>query len=710
MKLSVTTALTAVLALALPASAQEGASTSMNANPLFTPSTLPGQFPHFDLIKEEHFIPAYERGMAEQLQEVEAIVRNPQPATFENTIVALEESGQTLNRVAAIFDNLSGTISNEKMQQIETEMAPRLSAHRDAIKLNPALFARIRALYDTQAQLGLDPESARLLDRYYKDFTRAGALLADNGKTRLTNLNAELASLLTTFTQNVLKEKNSDGIVVATREELAGLSEAEIQAAAKDATDAGHEGQYLLRLLNTTGQPPLSTLTHRPTRERLMQASLARGSHGGDFDNRAVIARIAAIRAELAALLGYENYAAYQAAEQTAGSVATINKLLTDLAKPAVANARKEAADIQAIIDAEKGGFTVTAADWDLYAEKVRAARYAFDESQIRPYFEMNRVIQDGVFFAANQLFGITFKERTDLPKYHPDTQVFEVFNADGSHLAFFIVDMYARPSKRGGAWMNEYVTQSHLLGQAAVVGNHLNVPKPPAGEPTLLTFDEVTTAFHEFGHALHGMFSNVKYPRFAGTNVPRDFVEFPSQAFEMWAAWPEVLANYAKHYQTHEPLPPELLKKVMAARKFNQGYATTEYLAASLLDQAWHQVKAGEVPGVDGVLAFEAAALKKAGVDFAPVPPRYRSTYFSHIFSGNDYAAGYYSYLWSEVLDADTVEWFKENGGLTRKNGEHYRQSVLSRGSSAEAMDLYRAFRGADPVIKPLLERRGLN
>ncbi len=710
MKPSVIPTLVATLILALAAGAETTSTPPMTANPLLQPSSLPHQFPRFDLIKDEHYVPAYEQGMAEQLQEVAAIAGNPAPATFDNTIVALEKSGQTLNRVAAIFDNLSGTISNDTMLKIETAMAPRLSAHRDSIKLNPALFARIRALFDTQAGLGLDAESARLLDRYYKDFARAGALLPDSGKSRLTNLNAELASLLTAFTQNVLKEKNADAVVIGTREELAGLSESEIQTAAAAATAAGHHGKYLLTILNTTGQPPLSSLTNRATREQLMQAGLARGSHGGAYDNRAIVARIAAIRAELATLLGYENYAAYQAAEQTASSVDAVNKLLADLASPAVANARKEAADIQAVIDAEKGGFKVSAADWDLYAEKVRVARYAFDESQIRQYFEMNRVIQDGVFFAATKLFGLTFKERTDLPKYHPDTQIFEIFNADGSHLALIVMDMYARPTKRGGAWMNEYVTQSGLLGQTAVVGNHLNVPKPPAGEPTLLTFDEVTTAFHEFGHALHGMFSNVKYPRFAGTNVPRDFVEFPSQANEMWAAWPDVLANYAKHYRTGEPLPAELLAKVMSARKFNQSYATTEYLAASLLDQAWHQLKTGEVPSADGVPAFEAAALKKAGVDFAPVPPRYRSTYFSHIFTGNDYAAGYYSYLWSEVLDADTVEWFKQNGGLTRKNGDHYRATLLSRGSSGEAMDLYRSFRGADPRIKPLLERRGLD
>lgn len=683
---------------------------SMPANPLLSPSTLPYQYPHFDLIKDEHFEPAYALGMEAQLKEVDAIAGNALPPSFDNTIVALERSGELLTRVNAIFSNLSGTISNDTLLKIEADMAPRLAAHRDAITLNQALFARIRALYEQRAALKLDSESARLLERYYKDFTRGGALLNEADQTKLKALNAELATLTTTFTQNVLKEKNADAVLFGTAAELAGLSPAELATAATEAAEAGHPGQYLLPLLNTSGQPPLASLTNRAAREKLMAASLARGSHGGPFDNREVIARIARIRAEQAALRGYPNYAAYQLDEQTARNTTNVNKLLGELAIPAVANARREAADIQGIIDAEKGGFPLAAADWSLYSEKVRAARYAFDESQLRPYFELNHVLHDGIFFAATKLYGLTFKERTDLPKYHPDTQIYEVFNEDGSHLALFIVDWYARPSKRGGAWMNEYVSQSRLLGTTSIVGNHLNVPKPPAGEPTLLTWDEVTTAFHEFGHALHGMFSAVTYPRFSGTSVPSDFVEYPSQVNEMWADWPEVLANYAKHYQTGAPLPPELLAKVKAAAKFNQGFTTTEYLAASLLDQAWHQLKAGEVPAAAGVLAFESAALQKAGVDFAPVPSRYRSTYFSHIFSSNDYAAGYYSYIWSEVLDADSVEWFKQHGGLTRANGDHFRATVLSRGGSAEALDLFRQFRGAAPDLKPLLARRGLD
>ena len=503
------------------------------------------------------------------------------------------------------------------------------------------------------------------------------------------------------------KEKNADALVVDTKAELAGLSDAEIAAAAAKAAK-DHPGKYLLPLLNTSGQPALASLQDRAVRERLMAASLARGSHGGAYDNRAVVSSLARARAERAALLGYATHADYQLEDQTAKSVKTINKLLADLAPPAVANARKEAAEMQAIIDREKGGFTLGAADWAFYTEKVRAAKYAFDESQLRPYFELNHVLIDGVFFAAHQLYGLSFKERHDLPVYHPDVRVFEVSDADGSPLALILIDYYARSSKRGGAWMNEYVSQSELLGLKPVVANHLNIPKPADGQPTLLTADEVKTAFHEFGHALHGMFSHVKYPRFSGTNVPRDFVEFPSQANEMWRFWPEVLSHYAKHYQTGEPMPAALLEKLMTTQKFNQGHETTEQLAATLLDQAWYQLKAGDVPGADGVLAFEAATLKKVGMDFPPVPSRYRTTYFSHAFAGG-YSAGYYSYLWSEVLAADTTEWFKSHGGLTRANGDRFRNTLLSRGGSQDAMGLFINFTGSEPQIEPLLKKRGL-
>ena len=637
--------------------------TSMTNNPLLSESALPYHAPPFDRIKDEHYAPAFEKGMADDLKEAEAIANNKDKPTFENTIVALERSGELLGRVERIFSNLAGANTNPELQKIEKEMSPKLAAHRDAIHLNGKLFARVESLYNDRDKLGLDAESKWLIERYYKDFVRAGAKLSDADKTKLKAMNAELAELQTTFAQNVLKEKNASSIVVENPADLDGLSETEIAAASAAAKAEKQEGKFLIALQNTTGQPVLTSLKNRALREKIMQTSLARNSHGGEFDNRQVVVRTAKLRAERAALLGYPNHAAYQLEDQTAKNIDTVNKLLSQLAPPAVANAQREAADMQKVIDQEKGGFQLASWDWAYYAEKVRKARYAFDESQVKPYFEINRVLNDGVFYAANKLYGLTFKERHDLPVYQPDVRVFEVFDKDGKPLALFFGDYYARSSKRGGAWMNAYVPQSELLGRKPVVGNHLNIPKPEAGKPTLLTFDEVTTMFHEFGHALHGMFSRVKYPRFSGTSVPRDFVEYPSQVNEMWAAWPEVLKNYAKHYQTGEPMPQELLDKVIESeKKFNQGFKTTEYLAATLLDQAWHQFGPQNAP--TDALAFEADALKKAHVDLATVPPRYRSAYFSHAFAGG-YSAGYYSYIWSEVLDADSVEWFKEHGGL---------------------------------------------
>jgi len=691
-----------------PPAKADTAATSEAANPLFTASNLPFGYPPFDKIRDEHFTPAFDKGMVEHAAEIEAIANNAEPATFDNTIVAMERSGQLLDRVQTIFFSLAGANTNDTLEKIQSEMAPKLSAHQDAIALNSKLFERVKSLYEQRDNLGLDAESKYLLERYHTDFVRAGAKLSDADKEKLKAINSELASLQTSFSQNVLKETNASAIVVDTREELAGLSDNAIAAAAQAAKAAGKEGKFMLAMMNTSGQPSLASLENRALRERIQTTSVGRGSHGGEFDNRANIARVAKLRAERAQLMGYANHAAYSLEDQTARTTDAVNKMLGDVAPAAVANARKEADDMQKLIDAEKGGFKLAAWDWAYYAEKVRSARYDFDESQLRPYLELDNVLQNGVFFAANQLYGLSFKERTDLPVYQPDVRVFDVFEADGSQLAIFIADFYARPSKRGGAWMNAYVSQSGLMGTQPVVANHLNIPKPPEGEPTLLTFDEANTMFHEFGHALHGMFSNVRYPRFSGTSVPRDFVEYPSQVNEMWMTWPEVLANYAKHYQTGEPMPQVLLDKVMATQKFNQGFATTEYLAASLLDQAWHQMTPEQVPDADGVLAFEATALKQAGVDFAPVPPRYRSTYFSHIIGG--YAAGYYSYIWSEVLDADSVEWFKENGGLKRENGDHFRKTLLSRGGAEDAMALFANFRGRAPDTKPLLVRRGLD
>ncbi|KFN47378.1 M3 family metallopeptidase [Arenimonas composti] len=692
-------------ASAAPTTAADAATDAVTENPFFAPSTLQYQFPRFDLIRDEHYQPALERGMAEQIAEVRAIADNPEAPSFDNTIVAMENSGALLNRVGAVFFNLAGAHTNDAIKAVQAEMAPKMAAHQDAILLDAALFARIKTLYDGRAELGLDAESQRLLERYYTDFVRAGANLSDADKDVLRGYNAELATLSTKFSQNVLNEVNASGVWVDDVARLDGLSDEAITAAAEAAKAAGQEGRYLIALMNTSGQPPLASLTDRALRQEIMAASLARGTRGNEFDNREIIARVARLRAERAALLGYDSHAAYIIEDETAGTVAAVNKLLSDLAPAAVANARREAADMQAIIDAEGGGFQLEAADWAFYAEKVRQQRYDFDESQLRPYFEMNRVLEDGVFYAAGQLYGLSFKERTDLPVYQQDVRVWEVFEADGSSLGLFIGDFYARASKRGGAWMNAYVPQNGLTGTHPVVGNHLNIPKPAAGQPTLLTFDEVTTMFHEFGHALHGLFSSTRYPQFAGTSVPRDFVEYPSQVNEMWATWPSVLANYAKHYQTGEPIPQALLDKVLAAEQYGQGHATTEYLAASLLDQAWHQLKPDQVP--TDALAFEAQALKAAGVDYAPVPPRYRSTYFSHIMGG--YSAGYYAYLWSEVLDAESVEWFKENGGLSRANGDHFRATLLSKGGSVDAMQLFRDFRGRDPQVGPLLRRRGL-
>jgi peptidyl-dipeptidase Dcp len=677
------------------------------ANPLLAESTLPYHTPPFDKIKDEHFVPAIDAGMREELKEVDKIAASSEKPTLDNTIVALERTGRILDRAERTFSNLNSADTNPTRQKIDTETAPKLSAHRDAIFLNGKLFARIQELYSNRDKLGLDPESAYLLERYYKDFVRAGAKLSEHDKEKLKKINAELATLQTKFEQNVLKEKNASSVVVDKKEDLAGLSENQIAAAVAAAKDEHKEGKFVLRLQNTTGQPALASLQNRALRERIMQASLSRNSKGGEFDTRNIVLRTAQLRAERAKLLGYENHAAYQLEDQTAHDVPTVNKLLGDLAPAAVANARREAGDMQKVVDQEKGGFQIAPWDWDFYSEKVRKARYAFDESELKPYYELNHVLLDGVFFAAGKLYGLTFKERHDLPVYQPDVRVFEVYDRDGKPLALFFADYYARPSKRGGAWMNAYVQQSDLFGTKPVVANHLNIPKPPAGEPTLLTHDEVRTAFHEFGHALHGMFSNVKYPRFSGTSVPRDFVEYPSQVNEMWATWPEVLKNYAKHYKTDEPIPQTLLDKVVAAEKFNQGFKTTEYLSATLLDQAWHQLNPPDVP--KDAIAFEADALHKAGVDFPPVPPRYRTPYFSHAFAGG-YSAGYYSYIWSEVLDADTVDWIKEHGGLKRENGDRLRATLLSRGGSADALGLFKNFVGRDPSIDPLLKRRGLD
>jgi peptidyl-dipeptidase Dcp len=690
------------------------AAQSRQANPFFEQSPLPLHYPRFDRIQDSDFAPAFDRGMAEELAEVSAIAGNPAPATFDNTIVAMEQKGEVLDRATSVFFNLVGADTNDAREKLRADYAPKFSAHRDAIVLDPKLFARIKALYDGRAASGMDAQDTRLVEKYYQDFVRAGADLPDADKLRLKAMNSELAQLGTKFSQNVLAEVNASAVVVDSRAALAGLAEADITAAADAAAKRGLDGKYVIALQNTTGQPPETHLEDRALRQRIHEASVARGSRGNQWDNTALVSRIMHLRLERAKLLGYRDYASFVLADETAGTPKAVNDMLARLAPPAVANAKREAADLQAMIDREQAakgepGFQLEPWDWAFYAGKVRQATFAFDESQLKPYLELGHVQQDGVFHAANQLYGLTFKERHDLPVYHDDVHVFDVFDKDGKQLAIFISDMYARPSKRGGAWMSSYVDQSALTGNLPIVANHLNIPKPAAGEPTLLTWDEVTTMFHEFGHALHGMLSNVKYPYFSGTSVPRDFVEYPSQVNEMWSDWPSVLANYARHYQTGEPMPGALLDKVLASSKFNQGFATTEYLGAALLDQRWHQVSdASQIPGADGVMAFEAAALERDGVDFAPVPPRYRTPYFSHIMGG--YAAGYYAYIWSEVLDADTVEWFRQHGGPTRENGDRFRDTLLSRGGSKDALELFKDFTGREPSIEPLLERRGLD
>ena len=681
---------------------------STEQNPFYTESSLYMKYPEFDKIKNKHYTPAFEKGMADHMAEIDAIAERADSPTLENTIIAMEKSGALLDRVATVFFALTSANTNDEMEKIRSEMAPKLSAHSDQILLNGILFHRVKTIYEQRDQLGLDAESKRLVEKYYTDFIRSGANLSSEEKESLKKINGEMAVLQTTFSQNVLKEVNALAVVVDSKDELDGLSDAAIEAAANEAKSRELDGKYVLTLRNTSGQPPMASLTNRALRERIHKTSLSRGSRGSDFDNRDILANVIKLRAERAQLMGYDNHAAYSLENQTAQTPKAVNERLSSLAPKAVANANKEATDLQKMIDAEDGSFKLASWDWDFYTEKVRADRYNFDASQLKPYFEMDNVLQNGVFYAATQLFGITFKERFDLPVYQEDVRVFEVFNEDGSVLALFIFDGYARSSKRGGAWMNAYVGQSKLKGNKPVIANHLNVVKPPKGEPTLMSFDEVITTFHEFGHALHGMFSDVNYPYFAGTSVPRDFVEYPSQVNEMWAIWPEVLKNYAVHHETGKPMPKELLDKVLATQKFNQGFTTTEYLAASLLDQALHQLSPDQVPTGEEIIAFEADALKTAGVAMDVIPPRYRSTYFSHIIGG--YSAGYYSYIWSEVLDADTVEWFKENGGLKRENGDHFRKTLLSRGGSKDALKIFKDFRGAEPNIQPLLDRRGLN
>jgi len=676
------------------------------SNPFAAASTLPFQAPPFDKIKDADYEPAIDAGMREQLAEMHTIATQKDAPTFANTIEAMERSGQLLNRVGASFGAVTGANTNAALQKVQSDVAPKLAEHQDAIYLDAALFARVGKLYDTRESLGLDAQQKYLIERYYKNFVRAGAKLGEADKARLRALNKEESTLSTDFQNKLLAASNAGALVLDSKDELAGLSDADIAAAQDAGKAAKKDGKYILKLMNTTQQAPQVSLQNRGVRERLFKASTTRTEHGDANDTRALVQRLAALRAERAKLLGYKNFAAYTLDDQMAKTPENAIKLMTDMVPAATAKARGEAAKMQTLIDKNKGGFKLAPWDWQFYAEQVRKAEYDLDEAQVKPYFEIDHVLHDGVFFAANQLYGLTFKERKDIPVYQPDVRVFEVFDADGKSMALFYADYWKRDSKRGGAWMDQLVGQSGLLGTKPVVFNVCNFTKPAPGQPALITSSDVTTMFHEFGHALHGMFSDVKYPTLSGTNVPRDFVEFPSQFNEHWARDPKVFANYAKHYQTGAPMPQELVEKINKSRTFDQGFATTEYLASALLDMNWHALSA-DAPKQD-VDAFEAKALKDDKIDLYEVPPRYRTSYFAHIWGGG-YAAGYYAYLWSEVLDDDAFYWFREHGGLTRENGQRFREMILSRGSTQEMSSLYRAFRGRDPSVEPLLEQRGL-
>ena len=674
----------------------------MSQNPFLTRSTLPYEIPPFSQITEDHYLEAFYAGTAEQISEVKAILANPE-ITFENTIVALEKSGQTLDRMLNVFYNKSSSDTNNRIDEIKAEIAPKLAAHADAIRLNPALFARIKKLVDLKPDL--DSESDWLLQRYYKDFLQAGAALDESAREKVKKINEELSSLETQFGKNLLSDTNDLAVFVDDISELDGLSENQIAACKAAAQARGIEDKWMIGMVNFTGHPTLASLKNRSLRERIMKNSLTKGMRGNDFDTRKILLRMVELRAERAKLFGLGSHAEYVLQEMTAAHPERVHEMLRKIAPAAVANARREATDIEKVI-AQNGKHELASWDWLFYTEKVRAEKYNLDTAAMRPYFELERVLHQGVFFAAEKLYGMKFKERKDLVTYHPEARAFEVFNEDGSSIGLYLGDYYTRDSKRGGAWMNSLVDQNHLLGQKPVVVNNMNISKPPAGEPTLLTYDETTTLFHEFGHAIHGLLSDVKYPRFSGTSVQRDFVEFPSQVNEMWILWPEVLDNYAIHYQTGERLPQAWVDKLNESSTFNEGYATTSYLAAAILDLAWHSL--ADVSEIRDVEEFEAKAIADYGLDFPPVPTRYRSTYFSHIFAGG-YSAGYYGYIWSEVLDADTVEWFKDNGGLTRANGDHFRNSLMSRGGSLDSMQMFRNFRGRDADIEPLLRRRGL-
>ena len=675
-------------------------------NPFAVASTLPFEAPPFDKITDADYQPAIEEGIKQHSAEIRKIADNAEPATFENTIEAMERSGAMLTRVSRVFFSVAQANNNPTLQKVQGDVAPLLAAHSDEIFLDAKLFARVKAIYDARATLNFDPQQLRLVEHDYEQFVRAGAQLSDADKTALRELNVEESKLSTDFAEKLLAATKEGALIVDDKAKLAGMSDADMAAATAAGVERKLDGKFVVPLQNTTQQPALASLSNRDVRTELMKNSETRASHGDGNDTRALVQRLAQLRAQQAKLLGFPNYASYALGDQMAKTPEAALKLLTDTVPAATAKARGEAAKMQTLHDQQKGGFKLASSDWDFYAEQVRKAEFDLDETKIRPYFELDRVLKDGVFFAANQMYGLTFKERKDLPVYQPDVRVFDVMDKDGKPLALFYADYFKRDSKAGGAWMDVFVEQNGLTGTKPSVYNVCNFTKPAEGQPALLSFDDVTTMFHEFGHALHGMFSNVKYPGIAGTSVPRDFVEFPSQFNEHWASDPKVFANYAKHYQTGEPMPQAMVDKIKKASTFNQGYKTTEYLGAALLDLAWHTLPA-DAPMKDADV-FESESLKRFKIDMPQVPPRYRTPYFAHIWGGG-YAAGYYAYFWSEVLDDDAYEWFKEHGGMTAENGQIFRDKVLSIGNSQDLKTAYRDFRGKDPDVKALLENRGL-
>lgn len=674
-------------------------------NPFAKPSTLEYELPPFERIMDEHYLPAFYAGMAEQLSEVAAIIASGTP-TFDNTLVAMEKSGQLLHRVSAVFDNISASDSSPTRDAIEEEISPTLAAHFDAIYLNVALFERVNELYKSRDLLNLDAEESRLLKKYYEKFIDAGAALTFEQRKRLMEINKELSNLSTSFARHLLQDTNNLAVAIDSIDELDGLSEFEIASLAQAAKDRGFPDRWLITQLNFSGHPLLASMKDRALRQKIYEASLVKGNRDNDDDTKEILVAMARLRAERANLFGKRSHADLVTSNQTAGSPENIHAMLDQLTPAAIRNAKQESSDLQEAIKVDGYDFALEAWDWAYYTEKVRLTKFDIDTEGMKPFFELNNVLHNGLFYTATKLFGLSFKERRDLVTYHSDAQAFEVFNEDGSKLGLFIVDFYTRDSKRGGAWMNNLVDQSYLFNKLPVVVNNLNISKPPVNDPTLLTLSEVTTVFHEFGHALHGLFSAVKYPLLSGTNVERDFVEFPSQVNEMWIFWPEVVANYALHYKTGERIPQEWLDRVESSETFNQGFETTAYLAATILDLAFHEISPEDE--IVDVAAFEAVAIKEYGLGLAVIPPRYRSTYFSHIFAGG-YSSGYYGYIWSEVFDAETVDWFKENGGLSRANGDHFRNQLLSLGGSVDSREMIRKLLGRDATIQPLLKRRGL-